>query len=1007
MSSNSSDWMSLREDRTQTTSEAATLFGSISEITTKLASIEIENEKFLEIGCYFYRVSTIVLEFQTTEKNTTNTIDIFISLQKNISFAEELVSKFQNSTKQVLYLESRSYLQQLVEVVRKIGGDLSSILSSVSEEQKYVSIAVRSLSKEMKILNFEGNPNEETVESCVFSNEDLSQTEPEPEPEPIETDLYSINIDFSLENCSSSDIKYPLQIEQFGSKNSRNSSELSQYTEPLYNAFFCPLTKMIMEDPVTIETGVTYEKVAIRDFFKRFKNPNDIICPKTGQKLVSKVLNTNMALKATIEEWRERNEVARIKAAISTLSQASNDSVIFEALEDLRSVCLGKHSNKEQLLSMGILPLLVMLLEYKDRKVRCATLELLLQLVEDEDEVKEMVAGTVNMTILIKMLSSNHPPIRHTTLLLLLELSKSKSLCQRIGSTNGAILMLITIMYKRSFDTFASKKADEILRNLECFPENVTSMAENGYLDPLLSHLVAGTEEIQMGLASYLGESVLRDESKIKVAEKASPALIKMVQSRNSHTRKAAFRALKKISSHYPSCKLLIQSGILKIMVEEIVRNEPMNSKNEAASILANIFESSVEIESLEVPTIAYEIIRLLNNSTPDELNISFIRVLLCLTKAPQTAAIVVSAIKETEASFNLIELIDNPCEELQIAALKLLISLSPYMGHTLADRLCRTRVKPESLIQIPNENGLISEKKSVSVNFLAKLPHQNLNLNLALVNSNIVPIVLQAINIVQNISRNTRYLSAYFEGLVGILVRFTKTLYDSQVLLLARNYNFTYIFTELLTCTISDEAQRLSAVGLENLSTQSLSLSEIPTFRKPKNSKFLFLPTCGSFKSPKYKSLALCPVHRGVCSTQDTFCLLEAKAVEKLLACLDHEKVELVEAALSALCTLLDEKADMDKSVSILSEAKLIQRVLNVLKEHREEAIRKKSFWVIEQFLMKGGDTSASDISQDQLLPGVLVNAFHHGEGSTRQMAENILMSLNKMPSFTTNFTI
>ncbi|KAK3031812.1 hypothetical protein RJ639_036964 [Escallonia herrerae] len=52
-----------------------------------------------------------------------------------------------------------------------------------------------------------------------------------------------------------------------------------------------------------------------------------------------------------------------------------------------------------------------------------------------------------------------------------------------------------------------------------------------------------------------------------------------------------------------------------------------------------------------------------------------------------------------------------------------------------------------------------------------------------------------------------------------------------------------------------------------------------------------------------------------GVCSSQDTFCLVDAKAVEKLLACLDHENVEVAEAALSAICTLLDDKVDVGKS--------------------------------------------------------------------------------------------
>lgn len=62
-----------------------------------------------------------------------------------------------------------------------------------------------------------------------------------------------------------------------------------------------------------------------------------------------------------------------------------------------------------------------------------------------------------------------------------------------------------------------------------------------------------------------------------------------------------------------------------------------------------------------------------------------------------------------------------------------------------------------------------------------------------------------------------------------------------------------------------------------------------------------------------------------------------------------------------------------------------------------------KNPFWIIERFLMKGGDKSASDISQDKLLPATLISAFHHGNGNTRQMAEKILSLLNKVPGIPT----
>lgn len=526
---------------------------------------------------------------------------------------------------------------------------------------------------------------------------------------------------------------------------------------------------------------------------------------------------------------------------------------------------------------------------------------------------------------------------------------------------------------------------------------------------------------MRMEMANYLEEIVLGPESKTNVAEKASPALLQMVHTGNSLSRNAAFKALKKISSYHPNAKILVEAGIIRIMVEEMfkrtIHNEPMNSKTEAAAILANILESGKELEDFQVSIhgqtmasdyIIYNIVHQIKNSTPDELNINLIRILLCLMKFPKASATIVSVIKETEASFNLIELINFSNDDLGVVSIKLLITLSAFMGHTLSTILCKTRGQPESLIQNPTEITRITEKDAVSVNFLAKLPHQNLTLNLALVNGNIVPTIIKSISQVQITgTRSSRYANAYFEGLVGILVRLTTTLYDHQILLQARTYNFTSVLTELLTKSYTDEVYKLSAIGLENLSKQSINLSMPPQMKKKKILKFFIFRQCSLPKSSKGEEFSLCPIHRGVCSSQETFCLLDAKADERLLAFLDYENVEVVGAALSALCTLLDDNVDVEKSVSLLCEKRAIQQVLNVVKEHREEALRQKSFWVIERFLLKGGDKSASDISQDRLLPSTLVSAFHHGDECTRQMAENILRSLNKMPTLYNTFTM
>lgn len=1031
ISSSSSDWTWTNEDTSPVSSLIQSLLVSISEITASVVCINIEQESFMELGSYLYRASPAIIELQTTKNTPENAMRILQSLSKSVDLAKNLVGQLQKDSHPISDPELGSIIEQLEGVIKLMGEELSLIPPSTFGDQEYAEIAVRSVSKEMQNARF-GVCQTQVTSPKALQPRALSLEELPKEQVPTERDLYSI--DFSTDNPQLPDIPHHMNVipkskcyrsqrnhENMSYGSLKNMPQVTQFMEPFYETFFCPLTKNIMEDPVTIESGVTYERKAITEWFEKYNNSAKICCPATGQKLRSKGLSTNIALKTTIEEWKERNEAAGIKVARSALSLAISESMVLEALNDLQSICGRKPYNKVQIRNVGMLPLLVKFLEYKDTNVRRATLELLRELAED-DEGKEMVAKVMDISTTIKMLSSDQQPIRHAALLFLLELSRSQSLCEKIGSAAGGILMLITIKYNWSFDAFALEKADEILKNLERSPNNIKCMADNGYLEPLLHHLIEGCEEMKMEMGNYLGEIALGHDSKTYVAERASPALVKMLHTGNALTKKAAFKALEQISSYHPNGKILVEAGIVKVMVEEMLNprkiyNETMNSIKEAAAILGNLLESGIEFENLQVNThghtmgshyIVYSIIHMLKNSTPDELNTNLIRILLCLAKSPKSNATIVSVVRETEASYTLIELINNPHEELGIASMKLLVTLSPYLGHTFAERLCKTRGQPESLIQSPAGTNQITEKQAVSANFLADLPHQNLRLNLALLSNDSVPMILQSIHQMQRSgTRTSRYASAYLEGLVGIIVRFTTTLFEPQMLFLARNYNFTSVLTELLTKTSSDKVQRLSAIGLKNLSSESVNLSKPPQIKRTKFLKFFKLPRSLSAGSSKSKKIQVCPVHRGACSSQNTFCLVDAKAVERLLACLEHENAEVIEAALSALCTLLDDKVDVDKSVSLLSGVDCIQHVLNVVKEHREEGLREKSLWVIERFLMKGGDRSASYISQDRSLPATLVSAFHHGDGSTKQMAAKILRHLNQMPKVTTNFTI
>ena len=102
-----------------------------------------------------------------------------------------------------------------------------------------------------------------------------------------------------------------------------------------------------------------------------------------------------------------------------------------------------------------------------------------------------MAEGDVVRTI-VKFLSNELSKEREEAVSLLYELSKSETLCDKIGSINGAILILVGMTSSNSEDLLTVDKAERTLQNLEKCENNVRQMAENGRLNPLLTQLLEG-----------------------------------------------------------------------------------------------------------------------------------------------------------------------------------------------------------------------------------------------------------------------------------------------------------------------------------------------------------------------------------------------------------------------------------------------------------------------------------------------------------------------------------
>lgn len=793
-----------------------------------------------------------------------------------------------------------------------------------------------------------------------------------------------------------------------------DSSTDSLRVEPIYESFLCPLTKQIMRDPVTLESGATFEREAILKWFKESDSSGrSLVCPITRKELSSTELNPSIALRNTIDEWMHRNEAAKLDVARKSLTSENSEHDILQALEYVVEICQRSRSSRHVVRKLGLISLISDLLKNSSTEVRQKALESLCFVAKDDNDNKDEIAAGDNIRTIVKFLSHGHVQEKEQAASLLYELSQYKPLSEKIGSVPGAILILVGLSSSKIENLLTVDRADKTLVNLESCEKNVRQMAENGRLQPLLRLLLEGSPDTQLSMAAYVGELVLTNDVKVFVAQTAGSALVNIMKSGNREAREAALKALNQISSYDVSAKILIEAGILPPLIADLFtvgsNQLPMRLKEVSATILANVVASGANFQSIPLDhnrqtlvseEIVHNLLHLISNTGP-ATECKLLQVLVGLTSSSTTVQSIVDAIKSSGATVSLIQFVEAPQREVRMASIKLLNNISPCMGQELADAFRGNFSQLSSLIRVIADNNGISEEQAPAAGLVADLPLQDSVLTRRLVQDGaFTTIISKVIMIRQGESRGGRFVNPFLEGLVRVVSRITFILEDDpDIIAVAREYNLTALFSDLLQMNGLDTVQIVSATALGNLSGQSKHLTKI---LPPPNAGLCF----SIFPCLSQKSVAtgVCRVHHGICSSRESFCLLEGKVVEKLVACLDHNNEKVVEASLTALSTLLDDGVDIDQGVMVLCDAEGVKPILDVLCENRTEVLRQRAVWAVERILRT--DEIAYEISGNQNVSTALVEAFRHGDFRTRQIAERALKHVDKLPNFSGIFS-
>lgn len=332
---------------------------------------------------------------------------------------------------------------------------------------------------------------------------------------------------------------------------------------------------------------------------------------------------------------------------------------------------------------------------------------------------------------------------------------------------------------------------------------------------------------------------------------------------------------------------------------------------------------------------------------------------------------------------------------DIRVAALKLLGNISSYMGQELSDAFGGSAGHLSSLMRIISDSNIITEEQTAAVKLLADLPEREAGLTRQLFDLGAFRTLAIKLSEIKNgVIFSNRHVTVFQEGIAHILCRITYGLSEHDYLNFAIQYDLGEVFLDLLQMTGQDNLQIACVTVLGNLSQESKNLTILP---EPPTVK-----CCRVFSKPAPVQ-GLCRVHHGFCSMRETFCLLQGRAVERLIACLDHQNEKVVEAALGALCTLLSDGLDIMEGVFVLYEAEGIRPILDVLVENRGNGITQKAVWVVERILRV--EDIAREVAGDQSVGSALVEAFRTGDFRTRQIAERALKHVDKLPNFSTTY--
>lgn len=948
----------------------------VMELEDERRDVMIEKESLLQFSKYVNEIKNLlqVLQAKRLEslKESASTRNALQSLDLQLRQAYEIIKKYKSGSRLWLLLKFSSLLKQMEQSAKEISETVSILSIANYDTTHNIASKTEQLVSNLHSLEFRsaaateaivseieksmaqnGRNREHTNKllqkiaeavgvtasaSLVHEELELLKREKE-EMEAKKQQDEALQLSQLIGLLSSSEMVSRSKAE--GSANAPSSSQHGSWEtravtvnpnphqEPI-SSFMCTLSGKVLEDPVAINCGHSFERSAIQEHFGRGKRT----CPTCYEKLPSLELTPNFSLRSTIQEWKQQNMDIKLQRAVSSVT-SDDPNKVRQALEDLK-VLMEMPRYKAAVTEQGLVPKIAALMKAGNRENTKAALKCLCHLANHSEDNKKAIVEAGAIHCIEKQFRRGEA--EPDAVAVLVELSENEAFAEEIGNTKDCIPFLVSLLQNRNLEV--SEKAEKVVQNLSFNTHFVIKMAEAGYFHPFIARFIQGALETQASMATELVRMQLNEE-KVKAFEHKQfvGSLVRLLSSSSPAFRLACLHCIKKLSAYPTMAKWFLgEAATIPNLISLIsyASSDP-DWRQVATQILTSMvessqlsdFESNPNLQELQshhnigvflnfVTTVAFS----------SQTKAQFLCLLLAIgSKSPAARDMIRS---NDDAITHLFSSLNDDTPEVTRETLKLLycIAIDEPAGIPLPPLPAKeSAINALVTILISSPD---TQDRTIAAGIISRLPAEDATIDHILCRSE----ALKAIHEVICAADSGAFPAwSLLENVLAALLRYTEPskpelrkqlgdleLYPSLVRLLSNGSSRTKQRTATALAYLSQPTV-LSASDIDRDAGASTQLQWLTRI----------IPNMSwCWNTPSSLHWNSCSVHGSACSSRQTFCLVKANAVRPLIQTLSD--TEAAEAALQALEMLLEDQTTLSRATATIVDSQGVAAILQVL---------------------------------------------------------------------------